>query len=106
MMVLFPMIDYECIYSRSSNKNTHYFKLLKDGVKAFTIAINGYSDRYHSVFSLSISYHFHHDMVLYQKYKQLFDVNFEGLGVREDNMVIFEKEELLLDGLRRFLKMI
>ena len=109
IMVLLAMSDYVCVYNSSKHygeeiksSRIHYFKFMKEGQRFFTITINNNIDKYHSMLDVSISYHCYHNQTLHEQYANLFDVVFEGLGTRDDNLIIFETETNLIEGLKRF----
>ena len=108
-MVLLSMSDYTFVYNSSQSygdevksDRIHYFKFMKEGQRFFTITIYNNIDKYRSMLDVSISYHCHNNQALHQYYADLFNSVFEGLGVRDDNLITFETENNMIEGLRRF----
>ena len=106
IMVFFAMCEYSSNYNGeyAAQGRVHIFKLFKEGKRAFSIEIYNNVDKYHSMLSVTISYHFHHDYSAIQYYKEVFDKSFKGL--REDNFIRFETEDDLVDGLEKFITLI
>ena len=108
-MVLLAMSDYVCVYNSSQSYGVevkshkiHYFKFMKEGQRFFTITIQNNVDKYRSMLDVSISYHCHHNQTLHEHYADLFNSVFEGLGEKDDNLIIFETEKNMIEGLKRF----
>lgn len=104
IVALLVMTDYYLVCVKLQNKNVHYLRFSKNQSRAFTIIMNSIVDKYYAMFSIAISYHFHDDKVMMEKYKGLFKQTFEDFG--SDNAVYFENEEDILNGLEKFLKII
>ena len=104
IMMLLAMSEYRFVYNGGQNKNQHYFKFMLGGQRAFTFTILNEVDKYRSSLTFAISHHFHNDDVLMQKYKKLFDDSFNGKGFRDDNIILFETEQDMVQGLNDFAK--
>ncbi len=108
IMMLLAMSEYKLKYSGNVRNCTlqHYFRFLLDNQRAFTILFSHNVDKYRSSLDVSISYHFHDNMSLFQKHKDLFRQLFDSVGSLNDNAVNFENAEDLVNGLKQFTKLL